>query len=176
MTEAIIGLAGLLIGLLINEYFRKSNRIENYSSRVFDKRLTIYEELMLLVHEKYSLVLKVVENDEIPKEEARSICHSASKDIFEFCNANQLYLNKEIVIHIASAFSFVVAVFDMDMNHAEEKSKLIQGFSKYIENAKQMILAESGIEELNDLFKKITKAKHSSEVIKFYRWGKKNKI
>jgi hypothetical protein len=49
MEEALIGLLGVLVGLFVNEHFRKTNRIENYSSTVFEKRLKIYEELMAIV-------------------------------------------------------------------------------------------------------------------------------
>ena len=174
MTEALIGLAGILIGLFLNEYYRRTNRIENYSSRVFDKRLEIYEELMRLVHEKSSLVVEVIESDELSKEEAHSLCQPAGLDIMEYCDANQLYLNEEITVHIGAAFVGIADIIDSDNNEFKETE--LQRFRKSIGSAKQMIKAESGVEELNDLFKKITKAKHSSPVIEYFRDRKKNKV
>jgi xanthosine utilization system XapX-like protein len=44
MGTALIGLLGVLVGISINEWLRKRNRIETYAARVFDKRLEIYEE------------------------------------------------------------------------------------------------------------------------------------
>lgn len=174
MTEALIGLAGILIGLLINEHFRKANRIENYSSRIFDKRLEIYEELMRLVDEKSSLVTEVVENPELTKEEAHSICQPAGLEVMEYCDANQLYLNEEITVHIGATFVGIADIIDSDDD--EYKQTEIQRFRQSVGSAKQMIKSESGIEELNQLFKKITKAKHTSPIIEYLRELKKNKV
>ena len=128
MTKALIGLAGILIGLLINEYYRRTNRIENYSSRVFDKRLEIYEELMRLVHEKSSLIVEVIENAELSKEEAHSICQPAGFDVMEYCDANQLYLNEEINVHIGATFVGVADIIDADDNEYRETQR--QNFSQ----------------------------------------------
>lgn len=174
MTDALIGLAGILIGLFINEHYRRTNRIENYSSRVFDKRLEIYEELMQLVHEKSLLVTEVIESTELSKDKAHSICQPAGLVIAEYCDANELYLNEEITVHIGATFVGVGDIIDSDDN--EYKKTQIQKFRQSIGSARQMIKAESGIEELNELFKKITKAKHSSPVIEYFRELKKNKV
>ena len=39
------GLAGVLVGSGLSEFFKRSNRIENYAPRVFEKRMEIYEQL-----------------------------------------------------------------------------------------------------------------------------------
>ncbi len=39
MEGALIGLAGLLIGILLNEYYRRKSRIEQYSAQVFEKKV-----------------------------------------------------------------------------------------------------------------------------------------
>lgn len=177
MTEALIGLAGILIGLLINEHFRKTNRIENYSSKVFDKRLEIYEKLMLLVHEKSSLVTELIESieliEEITKDVAHETCFKAGLDVMEYCDINQLYLNEEITVHIGATFVGTANMIDADK---ESKKVQLQNFRMSVLEAKEMIKAESGIEELNDLFKKITKAKHNSPIIAYFREAKKNKV
>lgn len=174
MTKALIGLAGILIGVLLNEHFRRSNRIENYSSRIFDKRLEIYEALMRLVDEKSSLVLEVVESENLTKEEAHGICQPAGMDVIEYCDANQLYLNEEIIVHIGATFVGVGDIIDSD--DKEYKQTEIQRFRQFVGSAKQMIKADSGIDELNQLFKKITKSKHTSPVIDYFRELKKNKV
>jgi hypothetical protein len=46
MDTALVGLVGLLVGMLITEHFRKRSRIEQFSGRIFEKRLTVYEKLM----------------------------------------------------------------------------------------------------------------------------------
>ena len=174
MTNALIGLAGILIGLLINEHFRRTNRIENYSSRIFDKRLEIYEGLMSLVDKNSSLFSEVFDSEELTKEEAHGICQTATLEVMKYCDANQLYLNDEITVHIGATFVGIGDIIESD--DAEYKKTEIQRFRQYMGSAKQMIKAESGIEELNQLFKKITKSKHSSPVIEYFRELKKNKV
>ncbi len=177
MTEALIGLAGILIGLLLNEHFRKTNRIENYSSKVFDKRLEIYEKLMLLVHEKSSLVTELIENieviEEITKDMAHEACFKAGLEVMEYCDINQLYINEDITVHIGAAFVGTGDIIDADK---ESKKVQLKNFKISVLEAKKMIKAESGIEELNDLFKQITKAKHDSPIITYFRELKKNNV
>ena len=134
MTEAFIGLLGILIGLLINEHFRRTNRIEKYSSHIFDKRLEIYEKLMHLVNEKSSLVMDIIENNQLSKEEANKICHSAGFEIMEYCDANWLYLNEEIIVHIATTFIGVDDIIESDNEGFKKKEK--QEFRKSIVSAK----------------------------------------
>src|SRR2546423_653818 len=45
ILTSLIGLIGVLIGLFINEYFRRRNRVELYSKEIFQKRLSVYEKL-----------------------------------------------------------------------------------------------------------------------------------
>ena len=177
MTEALIGLAGILIGLLLNEHFRRSNRIEAYSSKVFEKRLEIYEKLIVLVSEKSSLVTNVIKSigveEEITEEIANDICFNAGLKVVEFCDSNQLYLNEEITVHLCATF---VGTGDIISKEKESKKVLIQRFNLDIKEAKKMIKVESGLSELDGLFEKITKAKHSSPVIEYFRELKKNKV
>jgi len=177
MTEALIGLVGILIGLLLNEHFRRSNRIENYSSKVFEKRLEIYEKLIVLVNEKSSLVTDMIESigvlEELTEEVAHEVCFKAGLDLMEFCDANQLYLNDEITVHIGATFVGIEEIIDANK---EEKEIQLQKFRLAVGEAKKMIKAESGIEELDSLFKKITKARHNSPVIEYFRELKKNKV
>ncbi len=174
MTEALIGLVGLLIGLLINEHFRRINRIEKYSTRVFDRRIEIYEGLLHLVQEKSSFVTKVIESADLTKEETHNLCQSAGLKVMEYCDANQLYLNEEIIVHIGASFISVSDIIDSN-NEVYRRSE-IQNFNKSIKDAKQMITSEAGLEELNLLFQKITKAKHTSPIIEYFRKLKRSNI
>ncbi len=171
MEEALIGLLGVLVGLLVNEYFRKNNRIENYSSKVFEKRLQIYEELMAIVDKNGILVSSTLENNKLTPKKKHEICFPAGLEALKFIDANQLYLNEEIGIHIGATFVMASDIADLD-DDSKIKSSLIE-FGHSIGQAKSMIKSESGVEELNNLFKKITKSKHSSPVIDYFRSLKK---
>lgn len=170
MTEGLIGIIGILVGVLLNELFRRSNRIENYSSRIFDKRLQIYEELLARLQETSEFVSDIVKAEELQAEEKHESCHPKILNLLGYCDSNQLYLNDEIIVHIGATFCRIGEIIDSD-DQAFRDSEF-QEFWRDINNAKGMIKAESGIEEMNALFKKITKAKHSSPIIEYYRRGK----
>lgn len=174
MQQALIGLLGVLMGLLINEHFRRHNRIEAFSSRIFDKRLEIYEKLMALLDNAAGIIEEVLENDDLSKYEKNAICHPTGLELMEFCDANQLYLNDEITVQIGGTFANVADIIDIE--DPDDKANEILRFRRSIGDTKKMIKAESGIQELNNLFLRITKAKHSSPIIDYYRSIKKNRI
>ena len=60
-----------------------------------------------------------------------------------------------------------------DLEDEAEKKIALERFYKNLRNAKEMIRKESGVEDINKPFSKITKAKHSSPIIKYYREKKK---
>ena len=51
----------------------------------------------------------------------------------------------------------------------KEKKRSMDRFHGDFKNAKQMIRKESGVTDIDNLFKTITKAKHSSRMIEYYR-------
>lgn len=171
MESALIGLVGLLIGIVLNEYLRRRHRIEQYSVRIFDKRLEIYEGLMSKVSEASSLMDDIIENSELNDEERRAIAFEAGLNVMEYTDKNDMYLNNEIVLHCGGPFIGALDIFDM--SKGEEKSNQIKEFKKGIKITCDMIKKESGIEELNKLFKSITKARHGSPIIDYYRLLKK---
>ena len=73
MTEALIGVIGLLLGILLGEYFRRGRRIELYSKEIFQKRLQIYEELYKKIGEAKKIADDIIENPKYSKEERKEL-------------------------------------------------------------------------------------------------------
>jgi hypothetical protein len=48
-NNALIGFAGLIIGIFLNEYFRRRSRIEIITKEIFVKRLNVFEELYRII-------------------------------------------------------------------------------------------------------------------------------
>lgn len=91
--------------------------------------------------------------------------------IVEWCDVYNMYVNDEIVVHCCPLLMGVESIYYLESD--EEKKAALDRFHKNLRNAKQMIRKESGVEDINKLFSKITKAKHSSPIIKYYRKKKK---
>jgi hypothetical protein len=171
LLTSLIGVIGVLIGLFINEYFRRRNRVELYSKEIFQKRLNVYEKLYEKLGEISLIAGDIMENPKYPEEERNEIWSSVVFSMAKFMDSNGLYLNDNIVVHCMSALVGIEDVYDME--DPEEKKGEIENFTESIANARKMIKAETGLEALDKLFGSISKAKHESEIISYYQRRKK---
>ncbi|OLE54566.1 MAG: hypothetical protein AUG51_07735 [Acidobacteria bacterium 13_1_20CM_3_53_8] len=167
ILTSLIGLIGVLIGLFINEYFRRRNRVELYSKEIFQKRLSVYEKLYEKIYKISPIAHDIMENPKYSEEERHEIWSSVVFDMAKFMDSNELYLNENITVHCVSALIGVEDVYYME--DPEEKKGEIENFTKSIANARKMIKAETGLEALDKLFSSISKAKHESEIISYYQ-------
>lgn len=163
MEGALIGLAGLLIGILLNEYYRRNSRIEKYSAQVFEKRLNIYEGLMSEIQLASSIISDLVENQDLSIEEKKNIAFHAGLKIPEYSDKHQFYLDEEITVHCSMAFVGTPDIFEDPINEKELKN-----FRKAIKEAYEMIRIESGVAELDGLFRSITKSSPGGQLIEGY--------
>ena len=166
METAFVGLLGVLIGLLITEYFRRRNRIETYSSRIFDKRIQIYEELYSRINACTEIISDLIESPEFSKEERHDIVSTAVLTLAKYSDENSFYLNEHIVVQSMTLMMGVEDIYYIKAT--DEKEQEIQRVWKHLHDTKNMIKKESGIEELNKLFKSIIRTKHKSDIIDYY--------
>ena len=166
MVAAFIGLLGVLIGVLINEHFRRRNRIETYSSRIFDKRIQIYEELYSKVTACSKIITDLIENPKYSREERQDMVSAAVHDLAQFGDDNSFYVNDQINVQYMTLMMGVEDVYYIDA--ANKKEQEINRVWKHLRDTQDMIKKESGIEELDKLFKSITRAEHKSDIIDYY--------
>ena len=173
MEIALIGLLGVLLGIVLNEQLRRRNRIENYSTSVFERRLDLYEELFRRVSQYSEIATEVIENDELTKEQRHELVSAAILEVAGFCDEHELYINEELTVHCVPILMGVE-----DIYYIEDKNQKEQGIDRFRDNllaAKRMIRKESGIADLDKLYLSITKPKHSSPIIEYYRKLKKER-
>jgi F0F1-type ATP synthase delta subunit len=166
VETALIGLLGVLIGLLANEFFRRRNRIESYSSSIFNKRIEIYEELFQRVSDCSSIMTDVIENPAYSKEQRKEIVSTAIFDLASFGDKHDFYMNEHIVLHYMTLLMGVEDIYDI--KNEKQKKKEIERVWKNLREIKRMIRKESGIEALDKLFRSITMARHKSPLIEYY--------
>jgi hypothetical protein len=167
METALIGLLGVLMGLLANEFFRRRSRIESYSSTVFKRRLEIYEELYQRVSACSSIITDVIENSNYSKEQRKEIISTAAIDLARFGDEHDFYLNEHIVLHYMTLLPGVEEIHDIKSK--KQKKEEIELVWKNLRLTKRMIRKESGIEALDKLFRSLTMARHKSPLIKYYQ-------
>jgi len=85
----------------------------------------------------------------------------------EYGDEHSFYLNDEVMVHCGATFVGVGDVLDMPKGKKREEKT--ERFQRMIRDAKKMIRSESGMSEIDRAFRSVTKAKHSSPVIDYYR-------
>lgn len=166
MMTALIGFLGILLGIVLNEQLRRRNRIENYSTVVFERRLDLYEELFRRVLHYSEVATEVIENDDLTKEQRHGLVSDAIHEVAGFCDEHELYINEEIALHCTPILMGVEDIYYIE--DKDEKKQEIKHFQDNLLAARRMIRKETGIADLDKLYRSIIKAKHSSPMIKYY--------
>lgn len=168
MEKIVVGLVGVLLGILINEYFRRNARIEKYSDKIFEKRLEIYENFAKEISVASSLIIDLIDIKDLTDDEKKEIAFQAGLKVVEYTDKHELYLNEEIAIHCSMAFVASGDIFEDEINEAS-----LADFRQGIKEAKLMIRSEAGLSEMDNFFKSITKSTPGGKLIKGYRVIKK---
>ena len=171
METALIALVGVLLGIVLNEQLRRRNRIENYSTSVFERRLSLYEELFRRVSMYSEVATEVIENDELTKEQRHEAVSFAIHEVAGFCDEHELYINEELTVHCVPILMGVEDIYYID--NKDEKERELERFRNNLLAAKRMIRKEAGIADLDKLYRSITKPKHAGPIIEYYRKKKK---
>jgi hypothetical protein len=95
MEEALIGLVGVIVGLVLSEYFRRRARLESYSSVLFAKRLGAYEILDKKINALHDLAASLAKDAARPLVERQSSWDAAKEEFTNFCLENRLCLSPE---------------------------------------------------------------------------------
>ncbi len=167
MENAIIGIVGILLGIILNEYFRHKNRIENYSQKIFENRLPVYEKLYELVDKTNNSINNYIVDDSLPFEERFNGTYEEGMKVIQYCTEKQFYLSDELAVLIGSAIVNTSTIFEPEEEKEIEDATV--RFRLDIRDIKIMILKESGIYEINKHFKSVGKVKYKGPVIDYYK-------
>lgn len=172
VATGLVGVLGVLVGVAANEVLRRNNRIESYSARVFDKRLAIYEELLTKMVEGREVADDVMCNAEYSRDERHALISVTILDIAKFIDDNALYLDQDLGAHCVATFMGAEDVYDVESE--VERDEMRRGIRAMDISAQRMIREDSGVAEINKLFKKLNKPSLSSPVIDRIRELKKD--
>jgi hypothetical protein len=162
----LIGIAGLIMGVLLNEFLRRRNRRELYAPKIFEKRLAIYEGLAERVQLGSEIAQEIIEDDSLTPEQRHELISAPIMEIARYCDKNSLYIDTELTVHCGALFMSTEDIHDAD---PEEKEHLISAYYHMRKEALRMIAEDSGVAEINRLFKKINRPKLSGPVIERFR-------
>ena len=174
MEKALIGLLGVLIGILCTEYFRRRNRIEIYSHKIFERRLKIHEDLFSKLKKAHAIIGDMSSKNSLSSNERHEIVSSIILDLCEFCDENDFYIDKYLTAQVATLFMGSEEIADIK-DVAERKVEISRINQNYLATRK-MIVKESGAHEVFKHFKTISKSSLDSDVIRHLKEIEKNKV
>ena len=171
METAAIGLVGLIVGIALNEYFRRRRRIEAFGQKIFEIRLELYEKYHRKLDDSMEVAGRIIKDPNYSKEERHTIWSEVILDIAEFADSNRLYINEDITLH---CFMTLIGVEEIaDIEDDAEKKKTIKTLYQDVAHARQMIRKEIGLDEIDKFFRVMTKAKHKSHIIDYVNEARK---
>lgn len=171
MIVALIGMIGLLLGILLGEYFRRSSRIELCSKEIFQKRLQIYEELYRKIGEATRIADDIIENPKYSKDERKELLSEVIFDLAEYTDENSLYINDDVAVHCIATWMGVENIYYI--KDSKEKQKELEKFRNNCSKITSIIRKETGLERIEKLFRAVSKPKYRSDIINYYRDVKK---
>jgi hypothetical protein len=148
----ISGILGVGLGVLLNELLRRKNRRELYAPKIFDKKLETYEGLAELIQQGSDIARKVIETRDLTADQRHELISIPISTIANYVDRHRLYLDEEIGSHCIALFMGVEDIYDATEN---EKPTLLKEYYNMHREAYRMIAEDSGVAEINKLFKAI---------------------
>jgi hypothetical protein len=162
----LFGILGVVVGVLCNEYLRRKNRREVFAPKVFERRLGVYEGLAELVQEGGEIADQAIEDASLAPEERHALVSKAVLDVAGYVDRHRLYIDDEVGTHCAAVFMGVEEIHD---SKEEVKAQLLQHYYEMRAEAFRMISEDSGIAEINELFKTINRPNISGNFVEYLR-------
>lgn len=154
LLAPIFGIFGVISGILLNEFMRRKNRREVFAGKIFEKRLAAYEGLNDHIHRGVVAADEVIENAELSPSQRHELISATVSEIANYVDKHQLYIDQEIGAHCTALF---MGVEDIPEAAGEVREALVRDYRTMRKDAFQMIAEDSGIAEINKLFKVINR-------------------
>lgn len=166
ILSPLVAILGVVTGVLLNEFVRRRNRRELYAPKIFEKRLAAYEKLADLIENGSEIAQEVIDNAEFTREQRHALISEAILTIARHTDSHKLYIDEELAVHCTALFMGVEDIYD---EKGEKRETLLKNFYDARYEAFRMIAEDSGISEINKLFKIINRPKLSGPIIELTR-------
>jgi len=167
MQSALIALLSAILVVSVTEFFRRRSRIEHYAAPIFEKRLAIYGELFRRVQKASIVGERILGNPSLTHEQRRELVWEAVLEIADFCDEQAMYIREEIAVH---CIALLMGVEDI-AEHPDHSQRALRTdrFRNDVRLTRRIIREESGLSEIDALFRSITAKRPSSPIIEYYR-------
>lgn len=161
----VIGPAGVILGTILNEHYRKKEKKFFYSEKYLERKVEICEKLYKLLKKTQDSWIDILEKD--PDKE--TIINKFSKPVFQiadFLEQNALYINEAIALHI---MMILVGFMDYPSMNSKKKRKYREKTNKSWKRIFDALREDLGFvridQELKDLDSNTTELKSMQEYL-----------
>jgi hypothetical protein len=168
LISALIGIAGIFIGIFLAEFFRRRSKIEKFTEVLFNKRLNIYEELF----EKYLDLTNVFYALNESNSEAHEKLDVWQQNVFDFLrwmDKKFMFIGDELSVHLS--LTLLSAGDFIDGDRTKSLNEVLSEFGE----AKLLIRKSLGLDSIENDFIRTSKSSLSSNYIEYYQNLKKKK-
>lgn len=162
----IFGIFGVISGILLNEFMRRKNRREVFAGKIFEKKLAAYEGLNDHIYRGVIAADEVIENTQLSPSQRHELVSATIGEIANYVDEHQLYIDQEIAAHCTALF---MGVEDIPEATGDVREALLRDYWAMRKDAFRMIAEDSGIAEINRLFKVINRPKIDGPIIERIR-------
>ena len=140
-----------------------------FAPKIFEKRLEAYERLIEQIHHGSKIANEVIENKELTQEQRHDLVSVVVHGMVEFCENNHLYIDEELAVHCMALFMGVEDIYIADI---DQKKEFLDNYRHMRKEALRMAIEDSGVAEINRLFKEINKPNIEGSLIHYFRKAK----
>lgn len=166
VAPAVMGLAGIPLGVFLAEFVRRRNRSEQFAAAIFAKRLEAYEVLVALVYEGRAIAEQVLTDTKLSPKDRHDLVGQALMPIAQHTDRSSLYIDEELGAHCVALFMGVEDI--PDLPDAEKQARLT-AYRQQLQETRRMIFEDSGIANANKFFRDVHRSRISSPVIDYIR-------
>ena len=161
---ALIGLLGVVLGVLISEFFRRRNRVEFYSQKLFERRLEAHEKLLALVNAGASIAEQVMTGHDLSKDDRLALISAAIHEIAKFVDEKPMLIDPLVGAHVTASLMGAEEV--VDIADPTEREAARSEVWHTISDTKAMIRREAGADEIDRHFRSVARSRPSSPIIR----------
>jgi hypothetical protein len=162
MSQALLAIGCLLLGIGVNEYIRRMNRIEAHAGIVFQRRLDLYERLWKMVANLNNEVGLYVDEPTVTWERVREDFGAKHSEIFTVLDEHALYATSRLTVQLLVYSATVKGMFEE--TDLEKRQSWGRGLQEEYGKLANIMREEAGIERIGELFQILTKSTKAADI------------
>jgi len=157
LGQSLFGVACVLLGIGLNEWVRRSNRIETFAGTVFKERFDVHVKLWNTIRDAKPTADQIIKDSTLSPDARHELLSGLVWRVLDFCDENSLYLNEEVTVHCCTVFMGIEDI--SSESDAKKRDEMIAHFEEGYQKAREIVREETGLKRMDGLFRKVTKAR-----------------